>query len=142
MALDGWGRGSWNEGAWNEFIPLSVTGVQGTTGLGTVVGLPSITANVTGVSATTSVNALSISTTTGAPVTNVVGTTAVGSETVIIGVDVGVTLASLQISQSDVVIVPQCVISLIGLGAIGSTGEELVYSLIVPDQTANWREVA
>lgn len=83
-----------------------------------------------------------ISATTGAPVTNVVGTTALGSETVTTEVIVGVTLAGLQISQSDVVIVPQCVVSLIGLGAIGSTGEELVYSLIVPDQTANWREVA
>jgi len=86
-------------------------------------------------------------TTTGAPVSanspvSIAMTSALGSETVTTEVIVGVTLAGLQISQSDVVIVPQCVVSLIGLGAIGSTGEELVYSLIVPDQTANWQEVA
>ena len=85
--------------------------------------------------------------TTGAPVSanspvSIAMTSALGSETVTTEVIVGVTLAGLQISQSDVVIVPQCVVSLIGLGAIGSTGEELVYSLIVPDQTANWQEVA
>ena len=80
--------------------------------------------------------------TTGAPVTNVVGTTALGSETVITEVGVGVTLTAAQSGISSVVTVPQCVVSLIGLGATGSTGEELVYSLIVPNQTANWQEVA
>ena len=80
--------------------------------------------------------------TLGVLVSNVVGTTALGSETVVTEVGIGVTLAGLQTSLNDVVTVPQCVVSLIGLGAIGSTGEELVYSLIVPNQTANWQEVA
>ena len=51
-------------------------------------------------------------------------------------------LPALQGSIKDVVTVPQCVVSLTGVSATGSTGEELVYSLIVPNQTANWREVA
>lgn len=51
-------------------------------------------------------------------------------------------LPALQASIKDVVTVPQCVVSLTGVSATGSTGEELVYSLIVPNQTANWREVA
>ena len=80
--------------------------------------------------------------TTGAPVTTVIGTTALGSETVITEVVVGVTLAAAQTTLDSVVIVPQCVVFLTGISATGSTGEELVYSLIVPDQTANWREVA
>ena len=83
-----------------------------------------------------------IATTTGASVTNVVGTTALGSETVTTSVDIAVTLVAAQSGISSVVTVPQCVVSLIGLGATGSTGEELVYSLIVPNQTANWQEVA
>tara|TARA_R100000329_G_scaffold134025_1_gene113918 strand:- start:211 stop:1083 length:873 start_codon:yes stop_codon:yes gene_type:complete len=51
-------------------------------------------------------------------------------------------LPALQASIKDVVTVPQTVVSLTGVSATGGTGEELVYSLIVPNQTANWREVA
>jgi len=85
--------------------------------------------------------------TTGAPVSanspvSIAMTSALGSETVTTEVTVGVTLAAAQTALSSVVIVPQCVVFLTGISATGSTGEELVYSLIVPDQTANWREVA
>ena len=83
-----------------------------------------------------------IATTTGAPVTGNVGTTALGSESVVTEVGVSVTLVGLQAQQSSVVTVPQCVVSLTGVSATGGTGEELVYSLIVPNQTANWQEVA
>ena len=83
-----------------------------------------------------------IATTTGAPVTGNVGTTALGSESIVTEVGVSVTLVGLQTQQSNVVTVPQCVVSLTGVSATGSTGEELVYSLIVPNQTANWQEVA
>jgi len=85
--------------------------------------------------------------TTGAPVSanspvSIAMTSALGSETVTTEVTVGVTLAAAQTALSSVVIVPQCVVFLTGISATGGTGEELVYSLIVPDQTANWREVA
>ena len=83
-----------------------------------------------------------IATTTGAPVTGNVGTTALGSESIVTEVGVSVTLVGLQTQQSNVVTVPQCVVSLTGVSATGGTGEELVYSLIVPNQTANWQEVA
>ena len=83
-----------------------------------------------------------IATTTGAPVTGNVGTTALGSESVVTEVIFGVTLDAAQAQQSSVVTVPQCVVSLTGVSATGSTGEELVYNLIVPNQTANWQEVA
>ena len=265
--LQGWGRGTWGQGPWNEEINVVVTGVVGTTSVGTPSGIPGIFVNATGVSATTAISQTGASTvtyavtvvsgnpsnhpyynqgstnkyaidgstatsavvltlyegntykfdqsdssndghplrfyldaakgtayttgvttngtpgqagayteitvadnaprlfyqcsnhaymgatitthgipnieaTTGVLVTNVVGTTASGSLSILTVVDVPVTLAAAQVSQSSVVTVPECVVSLIGLGAIGSTGEELVYSLIVPDQTANWREVA
>ena len=280
--LQGWGRGTWGQGPWNEEIDVVVTGVQGTTGLGTPDGIPGVNVAATGVSATTAIsqtgastvtftvtvvsgnpsnhpyynqgstnkyaiggstatsdvtltmyegntyrfdqsdssndghpinlyedkdknttytsgvsynidgssvsqssyvdtstfnagttryveitvpdgaptlhyqcynhalmgyfaNTLGIpnvATTTGAPTTGVAGTTALGSETVISSVDTAVTLSAAQSGISSVVTIPQCVVSLTGVSATGGTGEELVYSLIVPNQTANWQEVA
>ena len=280
--LQGWGRGTWGQGPWNEEIDVVVTGVQGTTGLGTPDGIPGVNVAATGVSATTAIsqtgastvtftvtvvsgnpsnhpyynqgstnkyaiggstatsdvtltmyegntyrfdqsdssndghpinlyedkdknttytsgvsynidgssvsqssyvdtstfnagttryveitvpdgaptlhyqcynhalmgyfaNTLGIpnvATTTGAPTTGVAGTTALGSETVVASVDIAVTLAAAQSGISSVVTIPQCVVSLTGVSASGGTGEELVYSLIVPNQTANWQEVA
>jgi len=270
-SLQGWGRGTWGQGPWNEEINVVVTGVQGTGGVGTPLGIPGIFVNATAVSATTLLSRTSLTTIvhtvtvvsgnpsnhpyynvgssnkfaiggstatadvtldlqegntyrfdqsnssnnghplrfsitpngshgggseyttgvttngtpgssgaytqivvalgaprlyyyctnhsamgwtantpgavtvdaqTGAPVTTVVGTTAVGSENVRAEVEVGVTLAAAQTTLSSVVTIPQSVVFLTGISATGSTGEELVYSLIVPDQTANWREVA
>ena len=88
-----------------------------------------------------------IETTTGAPVSantpvSIAMTSALGSVSTTAGVDIAVTLAAAQALQSSVVTVPQCVVSLTGVSATGGTGEELVYSLIVPNQTANWQEVA
>jgi len=280
--LQGWGRGTWGQGPWNEEIDVVVTGVVGTTALGSVLGVPGVFVGVTGVSATTAIsqtgastvtftvtvvsgnpsnhpyynqgstnkyaiggstatsdvtltmyegntyrfdqsdssndghpinlyedkdknttytsgvsynidgssvsqssyvdtstfnagttryveitvpdgaptlhyqcynhalmgyfaNTLGIpnvATTTGAPTTGNVGTTALGSESVVTEVGVSVTLAAAQAQQSSVVTVPQCVVSLTGVSATGGTGEELVYSLIIPNQTANWQEVA
>ena len=280
--LQGWGRGTWGQGPWNEEIDVVVTGVQGTTGLGTPDGIPGVNVAATGVSATTAIsqtgastvtftvtvvsgnpsnhpyynqgstnkyaiggstatsdvtltmyegntyrfdqsdssndghpinlyedkdknttytsgvsynidgssvsqssyvdtstfnagttryveitvpdgaptlhyqcynhalmgyfaNTLGIpnvATTTGAPTTGVVGTTGLGSETVVSSVDIAVTLGAAQSGISSVVTIPQCVVSLTGVSATGGTGEELVYSLIVPNQTANWQEVA
>ena len=81
-----------------------------------------------------------IQTTTGAPVTTVVGTTAVGDETVTAGADIAVTLAGLSISAGTLAITAGSVLSLTGVSATGATGEENVWGLIVPNQTANWIE--
>tara|TARA_A100000171_G_scaffold52504_1_gene71138 strand:+ start:456 stop:1316 length:861 start_codon:yes stop_codon:yes gene_type:complete len=89
---------------------------------------------------------------TGAPVSantpvSIAMTTALGNETIVTAIEIAPPdynnrLSALQSSINDVVIIPQCVVSLTGVSATGSTGEELVYSLIVPNQTANWQEVA
>jgi len=79
-----------------------------------------------------------ISTTTGAPVTNVVGTTALGSESIIVDVNMAVTLAGLSITAGTLAISGGSVLSLTGLEATGGTGEEQVYGLITPTQLANY----
>ncbi len=81
-----------------------------------------------------------ILTSTGAPVTNVVGTTALGSESVTADSNTAVTLAGMTISLGTLAITGGSVLSLTGISATGSTGEEQVYSLIEPDQLANWIE--
>lgn len=83
-----------------------------------------------------------IATTTGAPVTTVLGTTALGNETITAGANASVTLAGLSISLEDIAITGGSVLSLTGVSATGATGEEQVYSLIEPDQLANWVEKA
>lgn len=47
--IAGWGRGTWGEGAWSTPLAVSVTGVAGTTALGTAVPDTGITVPVTGV---------------------------------------------------------------------------------------------
>ena len=81
-----------------------------------------------------------IITTTGAPVTTVLGTTALGNETVVGNADTAVTLAGLSISIGTIAISGGSVLSLTGVSGTGSTGEENVWGLIVPDQLANWIE--
>jgi hypothetical protein len=81
-----------------------------------------------------------IITTTGAPVTTVVGTMAVGTATTTAGADFEVTLAGMTISLGEVAITASSVLSLTGVSGTGSTGEENVWGLIVPDQVANWIE--
>ena len=81
-----------------------------------------------------------IVTTTGAPTTGVAGTTALGSETVIGTAEVAVTLNGLSISAGTLALTGTSVLSLTGVSATGATGEEQVYSIIQPDQLANWIE--
>ena len=264
--LQGWGRGTWGEGAWNSPIPVSVTGVAGTTGLGTPDGIPGVNVASTGVSATSAISQTgastvtytvtvvsgnptnhpyynqgstnkyaingstassdviltlyegntyrfdqsdssntghplriytsadktggeyttgvttngtagssgayteitvadgaptlfyqcsnhaymgatlntvgipNIATTTGAPTTGVQGATALGTVTQVTIVGVPVTLNALALSQGTIAIDPQGVVFIEGVSATGSVGPEQVYSLIRPDQIANWIE--
>ena len=78
----------------------------------------------------------------GASPTTVTGTTALGEETIDLTLIVSTTGVSATDGIGTLAIVPECVVSLTGVSATGGTGEELIYSLIVPNQTANWQEVA
>ena len=81
-----------------------------------------------------------IQTTTGAPTTGNVGTTRLGDETVTGTAEVAVTLNGLAISVGTLAITGTSVLSLTGVSGTGATGEEQVYSIIEPDQLANWIE--
>ena len=103
--------------------------------IGNTLGIPNI-ATTTGapVSANTPVNISMTSTLNNSGVAVTASVDVVAAE--------GTTDFSAQALINDVVTVPQTVVSLTGVSATGGTGEELVYSLIVPNQTANWQEVA
>jgi hypothetical protein len=72
--------------------------------------------------------------------TSVIGTTSLGEETILTAISAPVTSVSATGSTGTLVIIPECVVSLTGVSGTGSTGEEQVYSLIEPDQLANWLE--
>ena len=74
--------------------------------------------------------------------TTVTGTTTLGEETIDLTLIVSTTGVSATDGIGTLAIVPECVVSLTGISATGATGEEIIYSLIVPDQTANWVESA
>jgi len=74
--------------------------------------------------------------------TTVAGTTALGEETIDLTLIVSTTGISGSNDLGTLAIVPECVVSLTGISATGATGEEIIYSLIIPNQTANWIETA
>ena len=49
-ALEGWGRGTWSEGSFGEYIPVSVTGIQSNTSVGTLSVVANALVTPTGVS--------------------------------------------------------------------------------------------
>lgn len=99
--ITGWGRGTWGEGAWNAPLAVEVTGVTGTTALGSETALPAITVAVTGVAGTTAVGSETVTATETVAVsaTGVSGTTSVGSETVVPQCLVSVTNPSRLLSS-------------------------------------------
>ena len=75
-------------------------------------------------------------------VTGSAGTTALGEETVDLTLIVSVSGVSGSNVIGTLATTPQTVVSLTGVSATGATGEEIIYSLIIPNQTANWVETA
>ena len=110
-ALEGWGRGTWSEGAWGEYIPVSVTGIQSNTSVGTLsvvanalvtptgvssgvvlgiaIGEPESIYPVTGVQSNIATGTVTVQEGHGAIVTGLEMTFADGTEEVITTVDAG-----------------------------------------------------
>ena len=87
-------------------------------------------------------SAVVVTGTAGVSPTTVVGTTALGEETIDLTLVVSVTDVFSLGETGTLAILGQTVVSLTGVSGTGGTGEEIIYSLIVPNQTANWVETA
>ena len=53
--ITGWGRGTWGQGPWSEPIPVEISGLAGTSALGTITVDAEANVSVTGQSATSAV---------------------------------------------------------------------------------------
>jgi len=97
--LQGWSRGTWGEGEFGEFIPVSVTGIQSNTSVGTI----SITANAvvtpTGVSSETVLGTAIGESESIYPLTGVQSNTSIGTVTVQEGHSVQPTGVSMQFTD-------------------------------------------
>ena len=82
MSLTGWGRGTWGEGAWNQSVPLAVTGVAGTTALGSPTVQNVLEIPVTGVAGTGAVGTVTTDCQAVVVPTGVQGTFTIGNETI------------------------------------------------------------
>ena len=76
--------------------------------------------------------------------TGVSATNSVGEETISLVQTVAVSGVGLSLSGTvgTLAIEGTSVVSLTGVSGTGATGEEIIYSLIIPNQTANWVETA
>jgi hypothetical protein len=73
-SVTGWGRGSWNDGAWGTALPIAVTEVAGTTGLGSVTVTADSNVSVTGLAGTGAIGTVIASSPKVVDVTGVLGT--------------------------------------------------------------------
>ena len=112
--ITGWGRGTWDEGLWDSTLPVEVTGVSATTGLGTA--LQASEYPVSGIAATSALGDESVTGTALVIETGLAGTTALGNENVIIDVTSVVT----------------------GLSATGVSGDETVSASALVTETGYW----
>ena len=84
MSTEGWSRGTWGEGPWGQpsqqNISFSITGLGGTSAVGTCIASIPKSVDVIGFSATGSVGSIaSVVGNSNVTETNVVGTTALGT---------------------------------------------------------------
>ena len=124
----------------------SVTGVAATSAVGSVTVTGPANVSVTGIAATGGVGAVTVDAAGQVDVTGLAATSAVGSVTVTQGT--GVTVALTGSSATGRVGVAsatgQIQVQITGLSATGEVGQvsPFAWNPIVPDQTANWVEIA
>lgn len=160
--LTGWGRSTWGAGAWSQEAPVEVTGLAGTTALGTLTiattgnisvgvtgsagtgaigsALAGAGASVTetGLQATVSFGDESVVGTALVSPTGLAGTGAIGSATITSIISVPVTSPEL-VGFIGNVNIP---VDTVGLSATGNIGTVLIWQEVVPGVTTNWIEVA
>ena len=127
-------------------VGASVTGLAATSAVGSVTVVGPANVSVTGIAGTGGVGAVTVDAAGQVDVTGIAATSAVGAVTVTqgTGVDVAVT-GSFAVGRVGVATATgEIQIQLTGLSATGQVGQvaPFAWNPIVPDQTANWVEIA
>jgi len=121
---------------------VAVTGVQGTTALGIAGPVTTVDVAVTGVQGTTALGSPTVTGIATVNVTGVQGTTALGTATVDLQQRVLVTGVQGTTALGETTEIGTAKVYPIGVQATGQVGNVLVWGQIVPDQDANWTEIA
>jgi len=121
--ISGWGRGTWSQAAWGEPLPVIVTGVAGTSAVGTVAVVAEANVPATGLAATGGVGSVTVTGVANVVTTGETGTGAVGTVVVAANADVGVTGSAGTGGVGTVTMtgdanVPQT--GIVGTGAVGT----------------------
>ena len=77
--ISGFGRGTYGQGAWNTELPVIVTGVAGTSALGSETVVAAAVVSVTGVAGTSALGSETVEANADVAVTGVSATGAIGS---------------------------------------------------------------
>ena len=158
--IGGWGRGAWGEGAWGQPVPVVLTGVSATTGVGTVLAGGGSIVGPVGAVGTIGFGDEQVTTTANVAVTGVTATIATSTPTA----PAAVTLTGLSatVSTTTPTFVGDAIFSVTGnsasitagspavddfafgvtgLSATGNVGIVFIWGQVVPDQTASWSEI-
>ena len=151
--VNGFGRGEWGQLTWGESIPVVVTGVAGTSALGSETVRANADVPVTNHLATTSLGSVAAQAFAVVGVSAVASTLGLGDETLITNNNLQVSGFSVTVSQGVVDPDAQAVVSVTGFEAQASiqsvrvwslinTGQIPNYAIISNSQNPNWEEVA
>ena len=77
--ISGFGRGTYGQGAWNTELPVIVTGVAGTSALGSATVAAAAVVSVTGVAGTSALGSATVAAAAVVGVTGVAGTGGIGN---------------------------------------------------------------
>ena len=127
-------------------VSASVTGLSATGTVGTVIATGDGIVPVTGVSATGQIGSVSVIGTADAVVTGLAATASPGAVTVVqgSGVSVAITSPRLKGDVGGVTAFGQISVLVTGVAATGEVGPvgQLSWNSIIPNQNANWVEIA
>ena len=120
---------------------VSVTGVSGTSDIGTVTTTAGASFTPTRVSGTSAVGTVTFAISSSVAVSGVESTSGLGSVTPFAGADVSVTGFDLVSGLGSVTFVVSVDVTLGSVGATGRIGKLISWNNIVPDPVTNWSTV-
>tara|TARA_Y100001938_G_scaffold138123_1_gene203173 strand:+ start:228 stop:665 length:438 start_codon:yes stop_codon:yes gene_type:complete len=139
--LQGWSRGAWNDGPWNQITPVVIqSGVSGTAAT-TTPGQASVY-SVSGLAGTSALGSVTMSLITPVDVTSVSGTASVGSQVAIGATTATPSGVSATGSVESVAGTGNFVVSITNTGLTSGLGKINIWENIAVSQTPNWTEIA